>query len=252
MKDTPNTVDKRSILKTIGGAVAGSLAVGSASGSAGKDNQSEDGDENSRKVIYADEDKRLVKVGEFSYVVEGDYTEEERRDLIDEYVTEHDSKGVSTMATSDDGYASSGESIDDTHYLFTDTDTWAQSENRVLEFEGTATGACYRSAFTNTPNSVDNIKVTSVLKGYAEKEAASLSAPPSYTISYERITAKLTTSTPSGETEASRSLHHYDGAVTMEAQNCWVGAKQDDNVRFEFGGDAYFLGQAVDLDIITC
>lgn len=247
-----NKVQKRSVLKMIGGAVAGSLAVGTAGASSGEDNRSEEGDENSRKVIYADEDKRLVKVGDYSYVVEGDYTEEERRNLIEEHVIEHDSDGMSTMANTDSGYASSSEEIDDTHYFITETDAWAEVSNKDLKFEGTATGSSYRSAWANEPSNVDTIKVNSVLKGYAEQEAVTLSAPPSYTVSYERITAELTSSTPSGETEASRSLHHYDGAVTMEAKSCWVAAKQDDNVRFEFGGDAYFLGQAVDLSVSSC
>lgn len=248
-----NTMQKRSVLKMLGGAIAGSVAVGSASATGGKgdDNRSEEGDENSRKVIYADDEKRLVKIDDFSYVVKGDYTEEERRNLIEEYVTGDRSGDVTTMGT-DEGYASSSEEIDDTHYFITITDAWAEVNGRDLTFEGTASGSSYRSAWANEPSNVNSIKVTSKLKGYAEQEAVTLSAPPSYTVSYERVTAELTTSTPSGETEASRTLNHYNGAVTMEAKSCWVGAKQDDNVRFEFGGDAYFLGQAADLNVSSC
>lgn len=251
--DDNNPVDKRSVLKTIGGALAGSLAVGSATASEGNgdENRSEKGDENSREVIYADEDKRLVKYDDYSYVVKGDYTEEERRELIDKYVTSHSSGDVTTMGT-DDGYASSSQEIDSTHYFITTTDAWAEVSGKDLTFEGTASGSSYRSAWANEPSNVNSIKVTSVLKGYAEQEAVTLSAPPSYTVSYERVTAEITTETPSGENEASRSLNHYEGAVTMEAKSCWVGAKQDDNVRFEFGGDAYFLGQAVDLNVSSC
>lgn len=75
-----------------------------------------------QKVIYAEDGVRLIKVDDQNYIVEGDYNEEQRKELIDEYVMNND--GPTTQTHSDSGSDGTSAVIDGSHFFVT-SDSWA-------------------------------------------------------------------------------------------------------------------------------
>lgn len=110
-------------------------------------------------------------------------------------------------------------------------------------------GSAYLDKSKDYPREVDSIEVSSTLRGLAQTRVSTISAPPSYSIDNEDRTATL----PGGsDNTSSYTLHHYEGAVTMTAEDCWKGAEQDDTVTFSFNNEDHILGTFIEMDVGHC
>jgi len=247
-----NNQKRRSVLKKAGGTLltiplTSGVVAGSEeeSGSSEDDSGASDSDQE-RKIIYDKNGIRLTKIDDNNYIVEGDYSEEERKELIDEYVMNND--GPTTQTHSDSGSDGSSAVIDGSHFFVT-SDSWAQADNGDLTFEGTVSGSAYLDKSKDYPREVDRIEVSSTLRGLAQTRAASITVPPGYTKDKEDRTATLS---GGSDNTSSHTLHHYEGAVTMTAEDCWKGAEQDDAVTFSFNNEDHILGTFIEMDIGHC
>lgn len=243
---------RRSVLKKAGGAL---LAIPVADSAAARDESAdskgndEERDDESREVLYADEDVRLVKYDEQQYVVEGDYTPERYRELMAEYVWSDDDE-MSTQTHDDEGTDSSTENVtvNGTEYnLYTYSKSWSQADNGYLTWEGKATASSYNKNWYSYP--VDKIYISTTLRGNYRKSIVNIAAAPSYTVNYDSGEATLDGSRTD---TSSYSLYHYEDAVTMECQDCWYDSAQDDKMWFKIDDEDHWLGNYVGLDVGHC
>jgi len=161
------------------------------------------------------------------------------------------------MTHSDSDFDSSGDCVTvdgDEHGLQASSECWAKADNRDLTFEGTASATSYydprySGCPTNYTYSIDEISVSTTLGGVYNKKTMDISAPPGYTVSYEKAEATLSDERTD---EESLTLHHNEDAVHMTAQDCWQSAYQDDTMGFHFPNDTYYLGTYIELDVGHC
>lgn len=245
---------RRSVLKKAGGAL---LAIPLADSAAASDESAdskrndEERDDESREVVYADEDVRIIKYSEHEYSIKGDYTPDERRELMKEHVWSDDD-GVSTQSHEDSGYSSSSECVTVDGYdrgLRATTDAWAQADNGRLDFEGEASATSYNDCWYDYSQIVDSISISTTLGGTYKEYVTNISSDPGYDVSYGDAEATLD---GSREDESSYSIYHYQGAVVMEAKSCWYDAYQDDIMTFVVHNEQHNLGNYVKLDVGHC
>jgi hypothetical protein len=131
------------------------------------------------------------------------------------------------------------------HWLYAYGDSWSKAEDTQLTFEGTASAEAYHDCLRCYESKINEISVSTTIGGTYEKDVASISYPPAYTVDREEAEATLSDS----RTDAhSLTLHHSEGAVVMEAENCWHDAYQDDTMGFHFDNDTYYIGYRIDMD----
>lgn len=248
---------RRSLLKKAGGAllaipIAGSAAASEESADS-KRNDEERGDE-SREVLYARENVRVIKYNDHEYAVKGDFTPRERRELMKEYVWSDDDDEVSTQTHDDSGSDVSSECITvngNEWGIMGYTDAWSQASHSKLTFEGEASATSWSDCTWNYKQAVDEIYIRTTLKGEYRERIQSITAPPAYTVSWGSGIAKATLD-GSRTNEYSYSLFHYEDTVVMEADDCWYWSAQDDAFRFSIENEDHWIGTYVEMDVGHC
>jgi hypothetical protein len=249
-----NNKTRRDVLKKAGGAllaipVADSAAARDESNGSKPDNKA--ADDESREVVYADENVRIIKYSEHEYSIKGDYDPEERRTLMEEHVWS-DNDEVSTQTHDDSTYENSAEcvTVNGTNWhLYATTNAWAQADNGTLTFEGEASATSYIDCTYNYTQSVDEISISSTLGGTYNNYVSNISYAPSYSVSYEDAEATLEGSRTD---ESDYSIYHYKDAVVMDADSCWHDAYQDDIMTFSIDNEQHNLGNYATLDVGHC
>jgi hypothetical protein len=211
--------------------------------------------QNGRRVIYADEHGRIVRVTSQSYLIKGARSKDDYeflREKLNELLSADD--GVSTQ-----GHSDSGTDGDDGTYSgrswSVDTEFWAEAENGYAEMEGTASAGWWGESYWHDEPLGATITITSRLVASYEgsSDSVTLSIPPGYTrsISPDRIEVELS---DTWTDENFPTLAHNKGAVTFDvADGCYDWIRQDDRFKYEYeDGTTEYYGTAVKANIGHC